>query len=273
MPVTRTVPLVALLLALLLFPGATAGGERLKLATTTSTENSGLLSVLLPPFEAECGCDVDVIAVGTGQALELGRRGDVDLVLVHAPELERAFVDEGAGVDRRTFMQNDFVLVGPASDPAGLRGTSDAALALGRITAAGAAFVSRGDESGTHQVEKLLWARAGLSPDWAGYLSAGQGMGAVLTLADEKRAYTLTDRGTWLARKDKLALEVLVQGDPGLLNPYSVILVNPARFDWVAAERARRLADWFCSEAGQRVIGDFRVGGEQLFTPLLAKAK
>lgn len=263
--------LPALVLALLcLFAASPAGAaERLKLATTTSTENSGLLADLLPAFEQTCNCRVDVIAVGTGQALALGRKGDVDAVLVHAPDLEQAFVGEGFGVDRRTFMQNDFVIVGPRTDPAGVRGTRDGPAALTRIAASGASFVSRGDESGTHHREKSLWTAAGQEPDWKGYLAAGQGMGAVLVMAHEKQAYALTDRGTWLARKANLDLEIVVEGDAGMLNPYSVMAVNPERFDWVKRELAGELIDWLCGADGQRRIGAFAVAGEQLFTPLL----
>ena len=264
-------PAFALLLAALLLagPGDAAATDRLRLATTTSTDNSGLLADLLPAFEASCGCTIDVIAVGTGQALKLGSRGDVDAVLVHAPALEEDFVASGFGIERRTFMQNDFVIVGPASDPAALRGLKDGGAALAKIADSNATFISRGDESGTHQREKELWKRAGLEPAWAGYLSAGQGMGAVLTLADEKQAHTLTDRGTWLARRAGLELQVLVEGDEALLNPYSVMAVNPARFGWVKADLARQLVAWLCSEAGQRRIGAFRVAQEQLFEPLL----
>ena len=262
--------LLLLLLLALALPTAARAGERLRLATTTSTENSGLLGDLLPAFEATCDCRVDVIAVGTGQALALGRKGDVDAVLVHAPDLEQAFVAGGWGVDRRTFMQNDFVIVGPKADPAGVKGSSDGAAALVRIQESGASFVSRGDESGTHHRELSLWAAAGSEPAGSGYLAAGQGMGAVLLMAHEKQAYTLTDRGTWLARKADLELEVLVQGDARLLNPYSVMAVNPETFDWVKRDLARKLTDWLCSADGQRRIGAFRIAGEQLFTPLLA---
>ncbi len=257
------------LLTLGLATSPAEAAERLRLATTTSTENSGLLAELLPSFEARCGCEVDVIAVGTGQALKLGEQGDVDVVLVHAPALEEAFVRAGHGVQRRTFMRNDFVVVGPASDPAGVRGGRDAAAALETIEASRAPFVSRGDGSGTHLRELELWAAAGLDPSWKGYLSAGQGMGAVLVLASEKQAYTLSDRGTWLAFKAKAELEVLVEGDPALINPYSVISVNPARHDWVQVDLARQLGDWLCSAQTQRRIGAFRVEGEALFVPLL----
>lgn len=263
---------VALLLSILvplLCAAELEAAERLRLATTTSTDNSGLLRELLPPFEASCRCSVDVIAVGTGQALKLGSRGDVDAVLVHAPALEEAFVRDGFGVDRRTIMQNDFVIVGPRSDPARIRGLEDGGAALHRVAASGATFLSRGDESGTHQREKQLWAAVGVEPAWAGYLAAGQGMGAVLTLASEKQAYALTDRGTWLSRRAGLALDVLVEGDGALLNPYSVMAVNPSRFDWVKAGLAKQLIAWLASADAQTRIGAFRVDGERLFEPLL----
>jgi tungstate transport system substrate-binding protein len=262
----RTLPLLILALCV---ASPLVAQERLKLATTTSTENSGLLAELLPAFEQECGCSVDVIAVGTGQALALGERGDVDVVMVHAPALEQAFVAGGFGLRRHTFMQNDFVLVGPPADPARIQGASDAAAALKAVRASGASFVSRGDESGTHHRERGLWTSAGLEPDWDGYLAAGQGMGAVLVMASEKQGYTLTDRGTWLARKDKLDLEIVCEGDASLLNPYSVIAVNPARFDWLQKDLAADLVAWLQTKPAQERIGAFRVGGEQLFTPLL----
>lgn len=260
--------LLVLLLSLSFVSPAFAA-DRLRLATTTSTENSGLLATLLPAFEALCSCSVDVIAVGTGQALRLGSQGDVDVVMVHAPALERAFVTDGFGIERHTFMQNDFVIVGPATDPAKVRGGKDGPAALMMIRTAQAPFVSRGDESGTHAREKQLWAKAAADADWDGYMSVGQGMGAVLLMASEKQAYTLVDRGTWLALEDKLDLELLVQGDATLLNPYSVIAVNPERFPSVQAALTTKLIDWLKSEDAQDRIGAFRLGGERLFVPLL----
>ena len=240
---------------------------RLRLATTTSVENSGLLSHLLPPFEETCGCKVDVIPVGTGQALKLGSAGDVDVVIVHAPDLEAEFVQMGYGVGRRTFMANDFVLVGPASDPAGIRGSNDVAASLARISEAQARFISRGDQSGTHYREVQTWGRAGIEPagDW--YLEAGQGMGAVLTMAGNMPGYTLTDRGTFLARRDKLGLEILAGDDPRMANPYSVILVNPRKHEWVDHDGASLLADWLVGETGQRLIGEYTVDSKALFEP------
>ncbi len=259
--------LLALMLAGLLACQGERRTPRLRLATTTSTQSSGLLDVLLPPFEAREGITVETIAAGTGQALALGERGDVDVVLVHARAREDAFVAAGHGVSRRDIMWNDFVIVGPPADPAGVKGMSDAAAALAKIARAEAGFVSRGDDSGTHIRERALWGQAGGRAAWAGYVEAGQGQGACLTIADQTRAYMLTDRGTYLAYRGELALEVLVAGDPALRNPYGAIIVNPARHPEVRAELARRLLDYLSSDEGQRRIAEFRVDGEVLFHP------
>lgn len=266
-------------LVLLLFAGMTVfaegvpeepmsgEAERLRLATTTSTENSGLLAELLPPFEEEHNVVVDVIAVGTGQALELGRNGDVDLVMVHAPGLEREFVSEGYGVERVGFMYNDFVILGPGNDPAGIDGTEDVTAAFEAIAESESLFVSRGDNSGTHTKEKNIWAEAGIDPSGAWYREAGQGMGAVITIADNEQAYTLADRGTFLAYRGDIDLGVAVEGDPLLFNPYAVIAVNPEVHDHVKRDLAQELIDFLVSDEGQEIIGDYRVEGEQLFTP------
>lgn len=246
---------------------------RLRLATTTSVQDSGLMPFLLPHFEKKCGCKVDVIAVGTGQALKLASNGDVDLVLVHAPDLEKKFVDDGYGTNRRTFMVNDFVILGPGSDPAGIRGMTDAAATLKKIRDGEALFISRGDNSGTHQKEMSLWARAGIKPSGSWYLQIGQGMGAVLTMAHEKNAYTLCDRGTYLSRKDQLRLEVLVEGGPLLLNYYSAIQVHPERYPHVKSDLSRQLTDWLCSPEGQKLIGEYTVNGNQLFEPSYRSGK
>ncbi len=242
---------------------------RLILATTTSTYDSGLLSYLLPEFEQRYGCTVDVVAVGSGQAIKLGEDGNCDVLLVHDPEAERRFVAEGHGVNRLDVMYNDFVLVGPASDPAGVRGLTDAVAAFQRIAALGATFVSRGDESGTHAKERAVWQRAGLSPGGTWYLSVGQGMGAVLTMASEQQAYALTDRGTYLAMRANLELEVLVEGDPILWNPYGVIAVNPARHPRVNAELAGKFQEWLTSIETQERIASFgqEAYGQPLFIP------
>jgi tungstate transport system substrate-binding protein len=246
-------------------PAAGAAEARLRLATTTSTENSGLLGHLLPRFEKSCGCKVDVIAVGTGKALKLGERGDVDVVLVHARRLEDKFVAEGFGVDRRDVMYNDFVVLGPAADPAGVKGAGDAAQALARIAKAGAPFVSRGDQSGTHEKEQELWRLAGGVPQAKWYLEAGQGMSEVISMALERSAYTLADRATFQAHPGRAGLAVLSQGDPALFNPYGVIAVNPERHPAVAAALARRFMDFLTGPEGRRAIVDFQVAGQQLF--------
>ncbi|GAB6062085.1 ABC transporter substrate-binding protein [Deferrisoma palaeochoriense] len=248
--------------------GVSAGAEcRIRMSTTTSTENSGLLARLLPPFEETWGCKVDVIAVGTGKALRLGANGDVDVVLVHARSAEDRFVAEGYGVNRRDVMHNDFVVLGPPADPAGVRGAGSAAEAFRRIATAEAPFVSRGDDSGTHKKELGLWAAAGLKPKGSWYKEAGQGMGPVLLMARELRAYTLSDRGTYLAFRDKLDLAVVFEGDPALANPYGVIAVNPARYPHVNYEGAMLLIGYLTGPRGQRIIKGFQKGGEPLFFP------
>ena len=261
------VAFLAALAALLLIGRPAAGQERLRMSTTTSTENSGLLRVLLPPFEKECGCAVDVIAVGTGKALKLGEAGDVDLVFVHARTLEDRFVADGFGIDRRDVMYNDFVLLGPASDPAGVAGAGSAPEAFRRIAAAKARFVSRGDESGTHQKEKEIWRSAGVVPEGGWYREAGQGMGEVIQMATEKGGYTLSDRGTYIAYREKTDLVILHQGDPGLRNQYGVIAVNPARHPAAKYSLARKFIAFVTGEPGQRIIAEYRIGGEPLFFP------
>lgn len=251
-------------------PTESTRAARLRLATTTSTADSGLLDWILPDFEALCSCRVEVIAVGTGQALELGRRGDADVLLVHDPAAEEEFMAAGHGVRREPVMFNDFVLVGPASDPAGVRGVTQVVEAFRRIAQAQAAFVSRGDGSGTHRKEQAIWQAAGLRPTGDWYLSAGQGMGEVLSLAEELQAYTLSDRGTYLARTlPGIRLEVLAEGDPLLRNPYHVIAVNPAKSPRIPGELANRLVDWLISLPTQERIGQFGVPefGTPLFTP------
>ena len=239
----------------------------LRLATTTSTDNSGLLQVLLPPFEQRSEVKVHVIAVGTGKALRLAREGDVDLVLVHARKAEEALVDDGFGVNRRDLMYNDFVIVGPRSDPAGIRGSQDAVAALARIPVADTLFLSRGDDSGTHKREKQLWGLADIEPRGEWYREAGQGMGKVLQMSGELGAYTLTDRGTWLALRKRLPLEILTQGDERLFNPYGIIAVNPARYPDANYLGAMQLIAWMTSPEGQALIGNFRVEGQALFIP------
>jgi tungstate transport system substrate-binding protein len=255
--------LAILLLALAALPAA--AGERLRMSTTTSTENSGLLSVLLPPFEKKHGCKVDVVAVGTGKALKLGEAGDVDVVFVHARTLEDKFVASGFGVNRRDAMYNDFVLVGPKDDPAGVRKTQSAPEAFRAISSKGSPFISRGDESGTHQKEKEIWASAGIVPPGAWYVEAGQGMGEVLTMATEKRGYTLSDRGTYIAFRKKTGLVVLRQGDNTLWNPYGIIAVSPKKHPHVKYDLALKLIDFVTGPEGRSLIAGFKVDGSPLF--------
>lgn len=256
--------LALLLVAIFVLPAHAA--RHLRLSTTTSTVNSGLLEVLLPPFEQANDCRVDVIAVGTGKALKLGEAGDVDLVFVHARDLEDKFVAAGFGVERRDVMYNDFVLLGPADDPAAVKGSRSAAEALRRISLKGATFISRGDESGTHQKEKALWASSQVQPTGAWYVQAGQGMGEVLIMATEKGGYTLADRGSYNAYKGKKTdLVVVYDGERGLYNPYSIILVNPARYPQVKIDLARKFSDYLTGPQGQAIISGFRVNGEPVF--------
>ncbi len=247
--------------------------ERLRLSTTTSTENSGLLKALLPVFEKKHNCKVDLIAVGTGKALKLAEAGDVDLTLVHARGLEDAFVAAGHGVGRRDVMYNDFIIIGPAKDPAGVKGARTAAEALKRISAAKAVFVSRGDESGSHQKEKELWKAAGVKPGGGWYIESGQGMGEVITMATERRGYTLADRGTYNAyRHAKSDLAIVFEGQQGLFNPYGVIAVNPKRHPHVNYQLALRFIEFIAGPEGQRLIAGFKVHGDPVFF-IYGKAK
>ncbi len=244
--------------------------QALILATTTSTQDSGLLDFILPDFEKQYNVQVDVIAVGTGQALKLGEDGNADVLLVHARAQEDTFMSAGHGVRREDVMYNDFVIVGPATDPAGIKGIASAAEAFKKIVEAQTPFISRGDESGTHTKEKAIWKAANIEPagDW--YISAGQGMGAVLTMADEQQAYTLSDRATYLARTlEGTELNVLVEDDPILFNPYSVIVVNPAKGPHIKADLANTFIDWLISLPTQEKIARFGVDkfGSPLFTP------
>ncbi len=244
--------------------------EKLILATTTSTENSGLLAYILPDFEAKYNARVEVIAMGTGQALKLGEDGNCDVVLVHARAQEDAFVAAGYGVNRKDVMYNDFVVIGPQDDPVGIKGLTDAAEAFKKIAEARARFISRGDESGTHAKEKEVWEKAGVTPEGDWYISAGQGMGAVLTMANEQLAYTLTDRGTYLARTlEGIDLLILVEGDPALFNPYGVIAVNPKVHPHVNFDLAMSFIHWFTSVPTQKMIGEFGKDrfGQPLFVP------
>lgn len=241
--------------------------EFITVASTTSTENSGLFGHILPIFKAETGIEVRVVSQGTGQALETARRGDVDVVFVHARTQEEKFVEDGYGVQRFDVMFNDFVIVGPNTDPADLRNAADAGAAMAAIARSGASFASRGDDSGTHVAEKALWAAAGMEPAGAWYLSTGSGMGATLNTAAQVPAYALTDRGTWLSFQNRGDLEIVFEGDPVLFNPYGIILVNPETHPHIKAEQGQTFIDWIISDAGQAAIASFQVGGEQLFFP------
>lgn len=266
----RRRPLLALpLIAARIAPAA--GRERsIILASTTSTEQSGLFRHLLPIFTAATGIQVRVVALGTGQALEMARRGDADVLLVHDPAAEERLLREGFGVGRRQVMYNDFIIVGPAADPARIGGLGDGAEALSRIRATGALFVSRGDRSGTHAAELRLWQAAGIDPvegrgRW--YREVGQGMGPALNAAAALGAYVLTDRATWAAFRNRRDLRLLVEGDARLVNPYAVMLVNPERHPHVKAAEGQRFLDWIVSPPGQAAIAAFRIEGEQVFFP------
>ncbi len=235
------------------------------MATTTSTANTGLLDYLMAEFHEEAGIKVDFIVTGTGKALAHGRNGDVDAVLVHAPVAEKLFVKEGYGVSRIPVMWNDFVILGPLEDPAAVSKAGEVTEALVRISEAQSPFISRGDDSGTHKKELELWKLAGVEPNDAWYIEAGQGMGACLTMANEKMAYILTDRGTYLSRVDKLELTVAFEGQTELVNPYAIIAVSPEKFPYVNYAGVERLIDWLTSPRGQRLIEDYRVNGHQLF--------
>jgi len=244
--------------------------EKLVLATTTSTDDSGLLTYILPDFEEEYTADVEVIAVGTGQALQLGKDGNADVLLVHARAREDEFMQAGDGVRREDVMYNDFVVIGPADDPAGIAGMKSAAEALAKLAATSSVFLSRGDDSGTHTKEMAIWQAAGIEPAGEWYLSTGMGMGDLLTMAGEMQGYTLSDRATYLARtKDGLDLVVLVEGDPILFNPYGVIAVNPVKNEKINANLADRFIDWLISKEIQEKISTFGVEefGQPLFVP------
>lgn len=239
-------------------------------ASTTSTEDSGLFKYILPIFKAKTGIEVRVVAQGTGQALKTGERGDADVVLVHDTAAEEKFVAAGFGVDRREVMYNDFVLVGPKTDPAGVRGTTEVSAALQKIAAKQAPFASRGDDSGTHKAELRLWKAAGVDAKSASgkwYRETGSGMGPTLNTAAGMNAYTLADRATWLNFKNRADLTIVVEGDQRLFNQYGVILVNPAKHPHVKKEWGQTFIDWLTSSTGQQAIADFKINGKQLFFP------
>ena len=257
--------------ASLVFAGhASAQEKSIVVASTTSTQDSGLFGHILPMFKAKTGIDVKVVAQGTGQALDTARRGDADVVFVHAKPAEEKFLSEGFGVKRYPVMYNDFVLIGPKADPAGIKGSKDIVAALGAIKAKGADFISRGDKSGTHQAELNLWKVAGIDiakdkGPW--YKEIGQGMGAALNTASASNAYVLADRGTWLSFKNRGDLVIAVEGDKRLFNQYGVMLVNPEKHPSVKKDLGQQFIDWLVSAEGQKAIADYKINGEQLFYP------
>ena len=274
-PLRRRLVAAAVLCVAAVLPGLAAAQDAAKsivMASTTSTEQSGLFAHLLPSFKAASGIEVRVVAVGTGQALDMARRGDADVVFVHDQVAEEKFVAEGWGLRRVPVMYNDFVLVGPAADPARVKGTTIAE-ALRKVGASGAAFISRGDKSGTHAAELRLWRQAGsdlAAPGAArpaGYKECGCGMGPALNMAASTGAYVFTDRGTWLSFRNRADLAILVEGDKALFNQYGVMVVNPAKHPHVKQAAAQAFADWVTSPAGQASIASYKVGGEQLFFP------
>jgi len=262
--------LLAAALATTLISPTSAQDKSIVVSSTTSTQDSGLFGHILPLFKARTGIDVKVVSQGTGQALDTGRRGDADVVFVHAKAQEEKFVDEGAGVKRHPVMYNDFILVGPKDDPAGIKGTKDIVAALKAIKDKGAPFISRGDRSGTHAAELALWKVADIDiardkGPW--YKEIGQGMGAALNTASASNAYVLADRGTWLSFKNRGELVIAVEGDKRLFNQYGVILVNPQKHANVKKELGQQFIDWLVSPEGQKAIADYKINGEQLFYP------
>ena len=269
---THLISLAGLLVVALTMGNSVAQAQApsMVMASTTSTEQSGLFSHLLPAFKQATGVDIKVVALGTGQALDTGRRGDADVLFVHDQVAEEKFVAEGFGVKRLPVMYNDFVLVGPANDPAKARG-KDIVSALQKVANTQAGFVSRGDKSGTHAAELRFWKQAGLDNKGAGYKECGCGMGPALNIASSTGAYVLTDRGTWLNFKNRQDLQILVEGDKSLFNQYGVMVVNPAKHAHVKQADAQKFVDWITTAAGQAVIADYKIGGEQLFFPNAVK--
>ena len=270
MPTRRMFSMLAALLVLAGGAPALAQNQSIVVASTTSTQDSGLFDHILPLFEKETGIDVKVVAQGTGQALDTARRGDADVVFVHAKAQEEKFLEEGFGVKRFDVMYNDFVLIGPKSDPAGVSGSKDIAAALVAIEARKAPFVSRGDRSGTYSAELKLWKDAGIDIEAAKgpwYKEIGQGMGAALNTAAAMNAYVLSDRGTWLSFRNRGDLDIAVEGDKRLFNQYGVMLVNPEKHPGVKAEAGQRFVDWLISPEGQEAIGEYKIDGQQLFFP------
>lgn len=252
----------------LLFISTSLYADTISLATTTSTENSGLLNELIPLFEKSSGHKIHVIAVGTGKALRMGEAGDADVLLVHAPQAEDKFIHDGHGVNHRSVMYNDFIIVGPKEDPAGIQGEHDSVVALKKISAGNNLFISRGDNSGTHKKERSLWDIAKLKPSGEWYREAGQGMGKVLQISNELSAYTLTDRGTWLSSRANSALKILVEGDKRLFNPYGIIAVNPEKYHDIHYTAAMSFIAWITSPFAQEKIAQYKINNKVLFTPM-----
>jgi tungstate transport system substrate-binding protein len=270
MPTRRSLVVLAATITLVVAAPARAQDKSIVVASTTSTQDSGLFSHILPLFKAKTGIDVKVVAQGTGQALDTGRRGDADVLFVHAKAQEEKFVADGFGVKRYPVMYNDFVLIGPKSDPAGIKGMTDVAEALKAIKSKGAPFISRGDRSGTHIAELDLWKAAGIDigkdkGPW--YKEIGQGMGAALNTASAANAYVLADRGTWLSFKNRGDLDILVAGDKRLFNQYGVMLVNPEKHPHVKKALGQAFIDWLVSPEGQKAIADYKINGQELFFP------
>ena len=270
MPTRRSLVVLAATITLVVAAPARAQDKSIVVASTTSTQDSGLFSHILPLFKAKTGIDVKVVAQGTGQALDTGRRGDADVLFVHAKAQEEKFVADGFGVKRYPVMYNDFVLIGPRSDPAGIKGMTDVAEALKAIKSKGASFISRGDRSGTHIAELDLWKAAGIDigkdkGPW--YKEIGQGMGAALNTASAANAYVLADRGTWLSFKNRGDLDILVAGDKRLFNQYGVMLVNPEKHPHVKKALGQAFIDWLVSPEGQKAIADYKINGQELFFP------
>ncbi|MEZ9566621.1 substrate-binding domain-containing protein [Vibrio artabrorum] len=262
----KAIPLAIAALSIVSYTASSAeDNTHIKLATTTSTYNSGLLDYLLPKFEKDTGIKVGVIAAGTGKSLRMGENGDVDLVMTHAPKAEADFVEKGYGVLPRKLMYNDFVVVGPKSDPAKIASQKNVIDVFKVIANSNVTFLSRGDDSGTNKKEMGIWAQTKMEPNFGGYRSVGQGMGPTLNMTSEMQGYTLTDRGTWLAYQNKLDLKILFQGDKNLFNPYQVILVNPKRYPTTHYNAAKVFSDWLVNPKGQKLINDFKLQGQQLF--------
>jgi tungstate transport system substrate-binding protein len=272
-PILQTTIILCLMTALLIFTSACQTNKDVILATTTSTQDSGLLDVLVPIFEEQTGYRVKTIAVGTGAALEMGKNGEADVLLVHAPAAEIEVVESGAAINRQLVMHNDYIIVGPESDPAGIKGEFSVAAAFTKISSSESIFISRGDNSGTHKKELEIWKAANVTPEagaeGAWYQETGSGMGKTLQVASEKGAYTLTDRATYLAQKENLALDIMVEGDTSLLNIYHVMQVNPEKFDRVNGKGGEAFVDFMIADETQEIIGEFGIDeyGEPLFFP------